>query len=190
MILLLDNYDSFTYNLVDYFQQLEVEVKVFRNDDPLDKIQDAGPYTGIVLSPGPERPQFSGNLLSVTKVFLGKVPVLGICLGHQAIAEHLGASLVKAQYPMHGKISRIKTTGGDIFNGLPEEFEVVRYHSLIVEKLPDSLIPTAFTDKGELMAFQGSNKLMAWGLQFHPEAILTQYGLEMLRNWVTFYNIV
>lgn len=189
MILLLDNYDSFTYNLVDYFGQLGVETKVFRNDSSLKEIQSFE-YSGLVLSPGPEKPKRAGNLLEVVAAYLGKCPMLGICLGHQAIAQYLGAELVKASYPMHGKVSRIVTREGQVFKGLPDHFEVVRYHSLIIQNLPQNLKATAFTASQELMAFESESALMAWGLQFHPEAVLTQYGLDMLRNWVTFYNIV
>ncbi len=116
--------------------------------------------------------------------------MLGICLGHQAIAEFLGGDLSKAEYPMHGKISQISTERSHAFKNLPQRFEVVRYHSLIVNSLPAALRPTAFTASGELMAYESDHTLRAWGFQFHPEAVLTQYGLEMLRNWVTFYNIV
>jgi len=189
LILLLDNYDSFTYNLVDYFGQLGIESKVFRNDSPLEQIQ-AFEYEGIVLSPGPESPSSAGNLLEVVGYYLGKCPMLGICLGHQAIAEFLGGDLSKAKYPMHGKISQISTEESHAFRNLPQHFEVVRYHSLIVDSLPSALKPTAFTLSGELMAYESDHTLRAWGFQFHPEAVLTQYGLEMLRNWVTFYNIV
>ncbi|MBO3698943.1 aminodeoxychorismate/anthranilate synthase component II [Roseivirga sp. E12] len=189
MILLLDNYDSFTYNLVDYFGQLGIESKVFRNDFPIEEIKHFD-YSGIVLSPGPENPSLAGNLLHVVNHYIGKCPMLGICLGHQAIAEFLGGKLAKADYPMHGKISKLVTRGSEAFKDLPTQFEVVRYHSLLVEELPDVLNPTAYTESGELMAFESDEDLMVWGLQFHPEAILTQYGLEMLRNWVTFYNIV
>lgn len=189
MILLLDNYDSFTYNLVDYFNQLGVETKVFRNDSSIKDIQSFE-YRGLVLSPGPEKPKSAGNLLEVVAAYLGKLPMLGICLGHQAIAEFLGGELVKANYPMHGKVSRIITEEGQVFNGLPDHFEVVRYHSLIIQNLPETLKATARTESQELMAYESESELMAWGLQFHPEAVLTQYGLDMLRNWVTFYNIV
>ncbi len=189
MILLLDNYDSFTYNLVDYFNQLGVEVKVFRNDCTLDEIQSFE-YSGVVLSPGPEHPCVAGNLMAVVESYLGQCPMLGICLGHQAIAQFFGGKLVKADYPMHGKISEILTSESNTFHDLPSRFEVVRYHSLIVESLPRELRATAMTASNELMAFESEPRLMAWGLQFHPEAVLTQYGLEMLRNWVTFYNIV
>jgi len=189
LILLLDNYDSFTYNLVDYFGQLGIDCKVFRNDSPIEDIESFD-YRGVVLSPGPENPKRAGNLLQVVETYLGKGPMLGICLGHQAIAEFLGGELVKANYPMHGKVSRIITSGGHAFNELPAQFDVVRYHSLIVQNLPKNLKATAFTELEELMAFESEPTLMAWGLQFHPEAVLTQYGLDMLRNWVTFYNIV
>lgn len=188
MILLLDNFDSFTYNLVDYFNQLGVEVKVFRNNDPLKEVLSYS-YEAIVLSPGPERPSTAGILMDVIAYYDGKLPILGICLGHQAIGEYLGASLEKATYPMHGKISRVKTSEGILFRSIPEEIEVVRYHSLVLEKLPESLKPIALTSNGELMAFESSNGNMI-GIQFHPEAVLTQYGLEMLKNWASFSNIV
>lgn len=189
MILLIDNYDSFTYNLVDYFGRLGVDIKVFRNDEDLGAIEQQS-FNGLVLSPGPEKPISAGNLNRIVERYLGSVPILGICLGHQAIAEYLGAELVKATYPMHGKISEIEHNEGEVFKNLPKSFKVVRYHSLVVRDLPKALRPTARTANGELMAFESEPHLMAWGLQFHPEAILTQYGLEMLRNWVTFYNIV
>ena len=189
MILLIDNYDSFTYNLVDYFGRLGVEIKVFRNNATLNTMASET-FSGIVLSPGPEKPAAAGNLNTIVSPYIGKVPMLGICLGHQAIAQYLGAELVKADYPMHGKISKIRHLNSIAFAGLPNPLNVVRYHSLIVRNLPESLIPTAKTETNELMAFESEPDLMAWGLQFHPEAILTQYGLEMLRNWVTFYNIV
>ncbi|MCL4135936.1 UNVERIFIED_CONTAM: hypothetical protein GTU68_016543, partial [Idotea baltica] len=142
-ILLLDNYDSFTYNLVDYFNQLGIAVKVFRNSDPLEEIISY-PYAGVVLSPGPERPSTAGNLMDVIAFYEGKLPVLGICLGHQAIGEYFGAGLEKAVYPMHGKVSRIKTSEGVLFKGIPREIEVVRYHSLVLQNLPDTLKPVAF----------------------------------------------
>ena len=189
MILLVDNYDSFTYNLVDYFNQLGCEVEVKRNDVPLiDLCTDA--YQGVVFSPGPESPEKANNLLDTIDYYLSRKPTLGICLGHQAIAQVLGATLEHAGYPMHGKISKISLEEGVLFEGLPKEIEVVRYHSLINTDLPDSILPKAKTLTGELMAFDTKPDIMAHGLQFHPEAILTQYGLDMLRNWLTFYNIV
>lgn len=188
MILLLDNYDSFTYNLVDYFQQIGVDVKVMRNDEALDVII-SDTYAGIVLSPGPEKPENAGHLMKIVAHYLGKLPLLGICLGHQAIGLYAGADLVKAEKPMHGKISKITQNGSLLFSSLPSTFEVVRYHSLILENLPDGFAVTARTPNDEIMAFENI-QLKAHGLQFHPEAILSQYGLDMLRNWVTFYNIV
>ena len=188
MILLIDNYDSFTYNLVDYFEQLGAEVIVKRNDTSLEELEELL-FNAIILSPGPEDPLKANNLMSIVNIYLGKVPMLGICLGHQAIALSMGSDLVKAERPMHGMLSDIQTKEGILFKGLPNKFEVVRYHSLLIEQLNEALRPTAFTEKGELMAFE-SVELMVSGLQFHPEAILTQYGLDMLRNWLTFYNIV
>lgn len=188
MILLLDNYDSFTYNLVDYFKQLNVEVEVRRNDESFQDITSQK-YSGVVLSPGPERPETAGRLLEFAKYYLGQVPVLGICLGHQAIGVLNGAELIKAKRPMHGKISRISTHQAGVFRNLPQQFNVVRYHSLILRSVPSQFNITAQTPEGEIMAIE-SPQLKAVGIQFHPEAVLTEYGLEMLRNWVSFYNIV
>lgn len=188
MILLLDNYDSFTYNLVDYFAQLSVEVEVRRNDKPMEEIV-AQNYSAVVLSPGPEKPHSAGRLMDVVDHYLGNIPVLGICLGHQAIGLACGAHLKKAKKPMHGKLSEIATNEGILFRGLPRTLDVVRYHSLILSEIPSQFSITAKTKSDEVMAIE-SKELMACGIQFHPEAILTQYGLEMLRNWVSFYNIV
>lgn len=188
MILLLDNFDSFTYNLVDYFNQLGISVKVFRNSDSLEEIVSYT-YAGVVLSPGPERPSAAGNLMDIIAHYDGKLPVLGICLGHQAIGLHLGANLEKAAYPMHGKLSAVKTSTGILFKGIPEEIEVVRYHSLVLKNLPEEIKPVAFTHTHELMAFESKGGNLC-GIQFHPEAVLTEYGLEMLKNWASFSNIV
>uniref|UniRef100_UPI004048E593 anthranilate synthase component II n=1 Tax=Roseivirga sp. TaxID=1964215 RepID=UPI004048E593 len=188
MILIFDNYDSFTYNLVDYFGQIGISTKVIRNDSPLAEI-DFDKYSGIVLSPGPERPKNAGNLMIVVENQIGKRPMLGICLGHQAIGQYLGAKLVKASYPMHGKLSEINVEEAILFKALPASFKVVRYHSLVLQDLPKSLKAVAYTKGQELMAFE-SQEFKVAGIQFHPEAILTEYGLEMLKNWVTFYNIV
>ncbi|MFY0593193.1 anthranilate synthase component II [Roseivirga sp.] len=189
MILLIDNYDSFTYNLVDYFNQLGVEVKVLRNDTPQAEFNSLK-FSGIVLSPGPERPSDAGNLLTLIDQYIGRVPMLGICLGHQAIAEYLGGQIVKAHKPMHGKISSIDTSESQTYRNLPSRIDVVRYHSLVVKDLPKTLKPTALTAHGELMSFESNHELKTWGIQFHPEAYLTQYGLEILKNWVTIHNIV
>ena len=187
MILLLDNFDSFTYNLVDYFNQLGVEVKVFRNDVALDKIKEYS-YEGVVLSPGPENPEKAGYLMEVVNHYHDKLPMLGICLGHQAIGRYFGAQLEKAIRPMHGKITRISVSGGAIFDSIPFEMDVVRYHSLVIKELPEILESTAVSDENELMAMQHRN-LPISGLQFHPEAHLTEHGMDMLANWLRFNNI-
>jgi anthranilate synthase/aminodeoxychorismate synthase-like glutamine amidotransferase len=188
LILVFDNYDSFTYNLVDYFGQIGVSTEVIRNDFPLVEI-NFNKYSGIVLSPGPEKPRDAGNLMKVVEHQIGKRPMLGICLGHQAIGQYLGAKLVKANYPMHGKLSEIRTEEGVLFKNLPSSFNVVRYHSLVLQDLPKSLKAVALAKHQELMAFE-NNELKVAGIQFHPEAILTEYGLEILKNWLSFYNIV
>lgn len=188
MILLIDNYDSFTYNLVDYFEQLGVEVLVKRNDVSIAELQGLN-VDAIVISPGPESPFKANNLMPIVSQFLGHLPLLGICLGHQAIAMALGAKLVKAQRPMHGMLSVVNAQGEFLFKDLPDQFQVVRYHSLLIEELPSNTIKAAYTDNQELMAFESTERQCA-GLQFHPEAILTEYGLDILRNWLTFYNIV
>ncbi|UII27875.1 aminodeoxychorismate/anthranilate synthase component II [Fulvivirga maritima] len=182
-ILLLDNFDSFTYNLVDYFSQLGIKSIVFRNDVPLDLIT-ARRYDGVVLSPGPETPGKAGNLMEVVEYYHQKLPMLGICLGHQAIGEFFGGKLIKAQAPMHGKISEIEHSGDILFKNLPKKINVVRYNSLLVEQSPEYEV-IATTEKGENMALKHLN-LPLWGVQFHPEAALTQYGLEMLKNWASY----
>ncbi len=187
MVLLLDNFDSFTYNLVDYFGQLGVVVHVVRNDVPLHEIQQL-PITAVVLSPGPGVPQAAGSLLQVIAYYHTRVPMLGICLGHQALGEFFGATLAKGIRPMHGKISEIICADDPIFGGLPSKMPVVRYHSLVLRHTPESILPLAHTAEGELMAFR-HKQLPLYALQFHPEAALTTYGLHMLRNWLTIANI-
>lgn len=188
MILIIDNYDSFTYNLVDYFEQLGCETRVVQNDTSPENLVIDG-VKGVVISPGPESPSKANHLTAYLPLLVGKRPLLGICLGHQALAEYFGAKLVKATKPMHGKISQIETAESVIFKGMPNKIEVVRYHSLIIHDLPMRLKPTAWTSTNELMAFEGITDKVH-GIQFHPEAALTQYGLDMLRNWLSFYNIV
>lgn len=173
---------------MDYFHQLKVEVDVVRSNEPLEKIFEKE-YQAVVLSPGPERPENSKNLLPVAEHYLGKLPLLGICLGHQALGMLGKAPLVKAEKPMHGKVSRVRVHSSVLFKDLPTHFDVVRYHSLILENCPKGYDITAKTDQGEIMAIE-DEELMAHGIQFHPEAILTQYGLDILRNWSSFYNIV
>ena len=182
MILLIDNYDSFTYNLVDYFAQLQVETKVVRNDVSIKEIISLN-YQGIVISPGPETPQKSGNLMQVIEYYYQKIPILGICLGHQAIGEFFGATLVKADFPMHGKISNIYHDGNILFRDIPENHEVVRYNSLLLNGIKSPLKIIAQTEAEEVMAIAHIS-LPIWGVQYHPEAALTQFGLAVLRNWV------
>lgn len=188
MILLIDNYDSFTYNLKDYFEQLGEECIVVRNDElSIEQIKQLE-FSKIVLSPGPERPANAGILNKVIEEFYLLVPILGICLGHQAIGEFFGASLVKAKKPMHGKVSLISHTGNTIFNNIPTPLKVCRYHSLILTAVDDAKLETiAKTDLGEIMAIKHT-KFKVWGVQFHPEAILTKHGLMLLDNWLTLAN--
>lgn len=181
MILFLDNQDSFTYNLADYLSQLGVEYKIYRNDIPLENIT-AGNYNGIIISPGPGTPEKSGCLMEVIDYYHDKLPILGICLGHQAIGLYFGACLAKGNIPMHGKISTIRCDQDSIFKDLPDSYKVVRYHSLIVDKLPIDLISIATSETDEIMAMKHVS-LPIYGLQFHPEALLTEYGIDVLRNW-------
>lgn len=187
MLLLLDNFDSFTYNLVDYFGQLGEEVHVVRHDVSLEEIK-ALPIKGVVLSPGPGEPKNAGVMMEVIGHYHEKVPMLGICLGHQALGEFFGAKLGKGIKPMHGKISEIICEQDALFAGLPQKMPVVRYHSLVLQQWPDCIVPLAYTAEGELMAFRHS-ALPLHALQFHPEAALTTYGLDMLRNWLSIANI-
>ncbi|MEM7102113.1 MAG: aminodeoxychorismate/anthranilate synthase component II [Bacteroidota bacterium] len=184
-ILLIDNYDSFTYNLSDYFQQIGVEVTVYRNDElKLEEFINLYP-DAIVLSPGPGRPADAGLLMPLIAHFHNKLPMLGICLGHQALGEFFGATLVKASIPVHGKTSLITRKEHPVYKGLPETFNVMRYHSLILESLDGTgLIPVAYTMENELMAMYHS-KYPLFGIQYHPESILTDYGKDCLANWVS-----
>lgn len=185
-ILLLDNYDSFTYNLYDYLLQTGNTCWVVRNDAvSIEDLLDAD-FQAIVLSPGPKRPQDAGILMSVIAQFYDKMPMLGVCLGMQAMGEFFGAKLVHARAPMHGKTSPIEHLGHPIFEGIPDQFEVMRYHSLVLESLKETdLQAIASTLDGELMALQHAY-LPLVGVQFHPESILTEYGLQMIQNWVTY----
>ncbi len=187
LILLLDNFDSFTYNLQDYFAQANVRCKIVRNQrDPKEIF--SGSYKGIVLSPGPGKPETAGCMTEVIRYYERTHPILGICLGHQAIGEYFGANLVKAAVPMHGKVSTISVSNDLVFSGMPSHVNVVRYHSLILKDLPPCLEVTAYSDKGEVMAIRHKTKPIV-GLQFHPEAILTDNGRQMLHNWVRFYQV-
>ncbi len=187
MILLLDNFDSFTYNLVDYLHQMNVNVKIFRNDTPLKEITNWS-YNGIILSPGPGVPDRSGSLNAIIELYQSNLPILGICLGHQALGTVHGAQLVKSIRPMHGKISSINTEYDYIFRNLPSRLNVVRYHSLILKQLPSQLEPIAFTDDHQIMALRHVEYNLR-GVQFHPEAILTESGFEILFNWIRYNNL-
>jgi anthranilate synthase/aminodeoxychorismate synthase-like glutamine amidotransferase len=182
LILIIDNFDSFTYNLVDCFKQLGCEVIVRRNNEPAGELE-AIACQGVVLSPGPGKPKNAGRLMEIIAHYAGKRPMLGICLGHQAIAEYFGATLVKALQPMHGKVSQIHCSEDPVFNHLPAQLGVVRYHSLVCCQLPGVLKKLAWDEHGEIMAFR-HNEIPIYGLQFHPEAVLTQFGLDILRNWI------
>jgi anthranilate synthase/aminodeoxychorismate synthase-like glutamine amidotransferase len=185
-ILLLDNYDSFTYNLFDYLQQTGHACWVVRNDAiSIDELENAD-FQAIVLSPGPKRPEEAGIMPALIAHFYRSKPMLGVCLGMQALGMFFGAKLVKAHVPMHGKTSLITHTLHPIFEDIPPQFEVMRYHSLVLESLEGTdLQAIASTEAGELMALQHSS-LPLVGVQFHPESILTQYGMNMIQNWVSY----
>ena len=185
MLLMIDNYDSFTYNLVQYFGELKQEVVVFRNDEvSLDEIAALHPAQ-IVISPGPCTPNEAGISVPMIRRFAGEIPILGVCLGHQSIGQAFGGKIIHAKRVMHGKVSTIHHGGRGVFSGLREPFEATRYHSLVIERetLPEALEVTAWTDDGEIMGVQ-HKKLPVQGVQFHPESILTQFGHDLLRNFI------
>ena len=188
-LLMIDNYDSFTYNIVQYFGELGAEVEVFRNDEitvaDIAAKLDAGQLDRLVVSPGPCSPAEAGISVAAIQHFAGKLPILGVCLGHQAIGAAFGGKIVRAQQLMHGKTSVITTTQQGVFAGLPEKFTVNRYHSLAIEKstCPEVLEVTAWTDDGEIMGVRHKT-LPIQGVQFHPESILTEHGHAMLKNFL------
>src|SRR6478672_3089635 len=185
MLLMIDNYDSFTYNLVQYFGELKQEVVVFRNDQiSLEEVEALAPAQ-LVISPGPCTPNEAGISVPLIERFAGKIPILGVCLGHQSIGQAFGGKIVHAREVMHGKVSRIHHTDQGVFRGLAEPFEATRYHSLVIERasLPRTLEVTAWTDDGEIMGVRHTS-LPVEGVQFHPESILTQYGHELLQNFL------
>ena len=189
MVLLFDNYDSFTYNLLDLVKQQGVEVKVIRNDECLlSYIIELNPEA-IIISPGPGRPENAGILMEVIYHYIDKVPILGICLGHQAIAMHFGSKLLNAKHPLHGKTSDIIHQTHEMFNGIPSGSEMMRYHSLIIEDLPKELISTSVTVDQEIMSFAHVH-LPVWGLQFHPESILSLQGPQIIKNWLSHFQII
>jgi len=187
MILMIDNYDSFTYNIVQYCLELGADLKVIRNDEMgVKEIEKLNPQK-IIISPGPATPKEAGVSLDVIKYFQDKLPIFGICLGHQAIAEAFGANIIEAKNMMHGKTSIIKIVKeSKIFEGIPKEFVATRYHSLVVDKesLPSVVIPTAYSkDDDEIMALEIKDKPI-YGVQFHPESIMSQYGHEIINNFL------
>lgn len=185
MLLMIDNYDSFTYNLVQYFGELGEEVRVFRNDEiDLAGVEALAPGH-IVISPGPCTPSEAGISVPLIRAFAGRVPILGVCLGHQAIGQAFGGRIVHAKQLMHGKTSLIHHRDVGVFRGLPNPLTATRYHSLVIERetLPDCLEITAWTDDGEIMGVRHKT-LPVEGVQFHPESILTEYGHEMLANFL------
>jgi anthranilate synthase component 2 len=184
-LLMVDNYDSFTFNLVQYFGELGAEVEVFRNDEiDVAGIAARAPDR-LVISPGPCSPAEAGISVEAIRHFAGKLPILGVCLGHQSIGAALGGRIVRAQQLMHGKTSVITTTQEGVFTGLPEKFTVNRYHSLSIERAscPRELKVTAWTDDGEIMGVRHT-ELPIEGVQFHPESILTEHGHAMLKNFL------
>lgn len=185
MLLLIDNYDSFTYNLYQYLSQLGASVKVVRNDAiTLNDITNLDP-AGLVLSPGPGRPETAGVTMEAIRTFAGRLPILGICLGHQSIAQVYGGKIIRAKYLMHGKVSQVNGDGEGLFANITNPFAAMRYHSLAVEQntLPDELVITATTDDGEIMGLR-HKKLPVEGIQFHPESIKTVVGKRILRNYI------
>ena len=185
MLLMIDNYDSFTYNLVQYFGELGEDVRVFRNDEiAFDDIAALKPER-IVISPGPCTPNEAGISIPLIRAYGGKVPILGVCLGHQSIGQAFGGEIVRAQQLMHGKTSMIHHLDSGVFAGLPNPLRATRYHSLVIKRqtLPDCLEITAWTDDGEIMGVRHKT-LAIEGVQFHPESILTEYGHDMLANFL------
>jgi anthranilate synthase component 2 len=185
MLLMIDNYDSFTYNLVQYLGELGEDVKVFRNDEITVDALEAMRPGHVVFSPGPCTPNEAGITLGAIARFAGKVPLLGVCLGHQAIGQAFGGKVVRARQVMHGKVSRIRHDGKGVFAGLPENFIATRYHSLVIEResLPACLEISAQSEDGEIMGLR-HRELTVEGVQFHPEAMLTEHGHAMLQNFL------
>jgi len=187
MVLMIDNYDSFTYNIVQYCKELGANLKIIRNDElSIDEIKALNPKK-IILSPGPSTPDEAGVTLQVIEEFKDKLPIFGVCLGHQSIAQAFGAKVVRAKNMMHGKTSQVlKTKDTPIFNDVTDEFTATRYHSLVVEKnsIPDIIEPTAYSiDDNEIMALQIKDKPI-YGVQFHPESIKSQFGHKILDNFL------
>ena len=185
MVLMIDNYDSFTFNLVQYLAELGAQVQVVRNDElSVAEIEKLAP-SHVVLSPGPCTPNEAGITLETIERLAGRIPILGVCLGHQAIGQAFGGKVVRAKHVMHGKVSRIHHDGHGVFSKLENDFIATRYHSLVVERdsLPSSLEITAESEDGEIMGLR-HRKLPVEGVQFHPEALLTEHGHQLLQNFI------
>lgn len=186
MVLVIDNYDSFTWNLIDYIEQVGEETLVVRNNEmPLEQMLALG-FDSLLIGPGPGKPKNAGVSMAILDALIGVKPILGICLGHQAIGEHFAWPLIKAQKPMHGKVSQIAFSSHPLFEGINEPLRVMRYHSLILEEQKNSLLKIiASTEEGEVMGI-AHKELPIAGLQFHPESILTETGLLLLQNWFNY----
>ena len=188
-LLMIDNYDSFTYNIVQYFGELGAQVAIYRNDEitieELDALFQQGQFERLCISPGPCSPNEAGISIAAIKHFAGKLPILGVCLGHQAIGAAFGGNIVRSQTQMHGKTSLMTTDQQGVFADLPRQFTINRYHSLAIDRatLPACLQVTAWTDDGEIMGVRHTN-LPIEGVQFHPESILTEHGHAMLQNFL------
>ena len=195
MLLMIDNYDSFTFNLVQYFGELGQDVRVVRNDEI--SVEEIGALKPdhLVLSPGPCSPTEAGVCVPAIRAYLGKLPILGVCLGHQSIGAALGGRIVRAQRQMHGKTSVVANDGRGVYAGLPERFTVIRYHSLAIEResLPDALEVSATSDDGEIMGVRhrelAGTRTPLEGVQFHPESILSEHGHAMLRNFLNLSQV-
>ena len=186
MLLVIENYDSFTFNLVQYFGTLGIEQHVFRNDKiTVDEALALNP-SRILISPGPCTPNEAGVSIPIIGAFQDTIPILGVCLGHQSIGQHFGGKIIRADRLMHGKTSTIQHSGEGIFKGVPQGIRTTRYHSLLIEResFPDALEITAETEEGEIMACQ-HRTLPIWGVQFHPESIATQNGMDLLKNFLS-----
>ena len=186
MLVMIDNYDSFGYNLAAYFQELGQEIRVVRNDRvSVEDLAEMKKLEGLVISPGPGRPEDGGVSQEAVRHFTGRIPILGVCLGHQIIGHAFGAGVVRGSRPMHGKVTRICHRGEGLFKGLPESYPVTRYHSLIVERstVPGQLRVDALSEDGAVMALS-HREYPLYGIQFHPEAVLTEYGHELLENFI------
>ncbi|SOD78770.1 anthranilate synthase component II [Spirosoma fluviale] len=188
-VLVVDNFDSFTYMLVDYLRQAGADCRVIRNDESMSCLTRDS-VDAVVLSPGPGVPKAANRLMDIIDYYHRRVPMLGVCLGHQALGEFFGATLSRAGKPMHGKVSTVRVIEKDcLWQGVPATFDVTRYHSLVLTDLPVELVSTAVTEENELMAMR-HRTLPLWGVQFHPEAALTQYGLTLIQNWIDALRLI